>query len=270
MWEQSLAMRFVELLLNWRLTVIVAMSEYLESPITITCSVDSVWNPSVCLLWGFIFRAWFSACGQCCSGTPGGLTCSRMKIGVERVSRYASATSSVGRNNNEVVTDSELTQKESKEVGPSFRFMAEGNMWLLEFEASGLRVLADPWLFDDQTFWDQAWLYTGASKSWPISRFSSEIYLLIDKVLAHISPKNHSVLLILFLKGNQWCCRTLSVSTEGWISWGFDDGVCEQCWCHSHLSGKFLVVHHPESFVYRVQFEANRRSNKDELRLWPR
>lgn len=103
--------------------------------------------------------------GTTSSGTPGGLTCSRMKIGVERVSRYASATSSVGRNNNEVVTDSELTQKESKEVGPSFRFMAEGNMWLLEFEASGLRVLADPWLFDDQTFWDQAWLYTGRSQS---------------------------------------------------------------------------------------------------------
>lgn len=38
-------------------------------------------------------------------------------------------------------------------------------MWLLEFEASGLRVLADPWLFGNQTFWDQAWLYTGRSQS---------------------------------------------------------------------------------------------------------
>jgi hypothetical protein len=63
-----------------------------------------------------------------------------------------------------VATDSR-TEKESSQVqeaGPLFRFMAEGNMWLLEFEASGLRVLADPWLVDNQTFWDQAWLYTGA------------------------------------------------------------------------------------------------------------
>ena len=47
------------------------------------------------------------------------------------------------------------TEKESSQVqeaGPLFRFMAEENMWLLEFEASGLCVLADPWLLDNQTF----------------------------------------------------------------------------------------------------------------------
>jgi hypothetical protein len=43
----------------------------------------------------------------------------------------------------------------------SFRFMAEGNMWLLELGASGIRVLADPWLVDNLIFWEQPWLFTG-------------------------------------------------------------------------------------------------------------
>ena len=47
-----------------------------------------------------------------------------------------------------MATDSR-TEKESsqmQEAGPLFQFMAKGNMWLLKFEASSLRVLADPWL----------------------------------------------------------------------------------------------------------------------------
>jgi hypothetical protein len=43
----------------------------------------------------------------------------------------------------------------------SFRFMAEGNMWLLELGASGIRVLADPWLVDNLIFWEQPWLFSG-------------------------------------------------------------------------------------------------------------
>ena len=80
---------------------------------------------------------------------------------MDRISPHASVSAS---GSNEVATNSRA-EKESSEVqeaGPSFRFMAEGNMWLLEFDASGLRVLADPWLVDNQTFWDQAWLYSGA------------------------------------------------------------------------------------------------------------
>ncbi|CAK9869609.1 unnamed protein product [Sphagnum jensenii] len=46
-----------------------------------------------------------------------------------------------------------------------FRFMAEGNMWLLELGASGIRVLADPWLVDNLIFWEQPWLFTGRSES---------------------------------------------------------------------------------------------------------
>ncbi|KAG0591004.1 hypothetical protein KC19_1G142000 [Ceratodon purpureus] len=90
--------------------------------------------------------------------------CSVKSIRVDRISPHASVSAS---GSNEVATNSRA-EKESSEVqeaGPSFRFMAEGNMWLLEFDASGLRVLADPWLVDNQTFWDQAWLYSGRSES---------------------------------------------------------------------------------------------------------
>nr|XP_024367630.1 uncharacterized protein LOC112278406 isoform X3 [Physcomitrium patens] len=91
--------------------------------------------------------------------------CSLKKVGgVERVRHPTLA--SVKRSNESTINS---TTKESpiqvREGRPSFRIMAEGNMWLLEFEASGLRVLADPWLFGNQTFWDQAWLYTGRSQS---------------------------------------------------------------------------------------------------------
>ena len=77
------------------------------------------------------------------------------------MSHHASA---LARENNEVAIDPRIEKEASQaqEVGPSFRFMVEGNKWLLEFKASSLRVLADPWLVDNQTFWDQAWLYTGA------------------------------------------------------------------------------------------------------------
>lgn len=51
--------------------------------------------------------------------------------------------------------------KSHEDVGTSFRYMAEGNMWVLEFAASGIRILADPWLVDNQTFWDLPWLYSG-------------------------------------------------------------------------------------------------------------
>ncbi len=48
----------------------------------------------------------------------------------------------------------------------SFRFMAEGNMWLLELRASGIRVLADPWLVDNLIFWEQPWLFSGKIFIW--------------------------------------------------------------------------------------------------------
>lgn len=95
-----------------------------------------------------------------------------------RVTSRVSHTSRVSASSKEgMVTDSGYFEKQvQQEVAgrASFRFMAEGNMWLLEFEASGLRVLADPWLVDDQTFWDQAWLYTGTHpfigfESWSIA-----------------------------------------------------------------------------------------------------
>ena len=70
----------------------------------------------------------------------------------------------LARESNKVATDLR-TKKEisqAQEKGPPFWFIAKGNMWLLEFKASDLCVLADPWLVDNQTFWDQAWLYTSA------------------------------------------------------------------------------------------------------------
>nr|XP_024367631.1 uncharacterized protein LOC112278406 isoform X4 [Physcomitrium patens] len=103
--------------------------------------------------------------GVSCSDTSRPSNCSLKKVGgVERVRHPTLA--SVKRSNESTINS---TTKESpiqvREGRPSFRIMAEGNMWLLEFEASGLRVLADPWLFGNQTFWDQAWLYTGRSQS---------------------------------------------------------------------------------------------------------
>lgn len=56
---------------------------------------------------------------------------------------------------------SDVKSNEVEDVGASFRYMAEGNMWVLEFAASGIRVLADPWLVDNQTFWDLPLLYSG-------------------------------------------------------------------------------------------------------------
>jgi len=55
-----------------------------------------------------------------------------------------SHASAAVRGTNEILIANEFI--EVPEAGPSFRFMAEGNMWLLGFEASGLRVLADPWI----------------------------------------------------------------------------------------------------------------------------
>lgn len=103
--------------------------------------------------------------GVSCSDTSRPSNCSLKKVGgVERVRHPTLA--SVKRSNESTINS---TTKESpiqvREGRPSFRIMAEGNMWFLEFEASGLRVLADPWLFGNQTFWDQAWLYTGRSQS---------------------------------------------------------------------------------------------------------
>lgn len=65
---------------------------------------------------------------------------------------------------NEAGHSSDVKSNEVEDVGASFRYMAEGNMWVLEFAASEIRVLADPWLVDNQTFWDLPWLYSGKVK----------------------------------------------------------------------------------------------------------
>lgn len=109
------------------------------------------------------FLGFISPCACSGSGICRRLTCSPKGIGVARVSHRASASA---RGSYEAATGSRAQAEPSRtvqDVGPSFRFMAEGNMWMLDFDASGLRVLADPWLVGSQTFWDQAWLYTGAS-----------------------------------------------------------------------------------------------------------
>jgi hypothetical protein len=36
-----------------------------------------------------------------------------------------------------------------------------GNSWLLDLPIAGVRVLCDPWLVGDLTFWDMPQLYTG-------------------------------------------------------------------------------------------------------------
>lgn len=75
----------------------------------------------------------------------------------------------------------------------SFRFMAEGNMWLLELGASGIRVLADPWLVDNLIFWEQPWLFTGkifilffASSSDLPPQFFSHLHWSCDVVCTSI------------------------------------------------------------------------------------
>ena len=74
-------------------------------------------------------------------------------------------TSASRLEDNEAEHSSDVKSNEVEDVGASsFRYMAEGNMWVLEFAASGIRVLADPWLVDNQTFWDLPWLYSGKVK----------------------------------------------------------------------------------------------------------